>query len=373
MALSILLMVAAVFVAYSNGANDNFKGVATLFGGKTASYRGALAWAAITTLAGAVASVFLAEGLVARFSGAGLVPDGLVTSPAFLPAVALGAGSAVFLATWLGLPVSTTHGLTGALVGTGLAAAASQTNFSVLGSLFFLPLLLSPVAAIVLCAIVYGMLRAGSRFLGVRKENCVCIGEVFVPVARLQDPAAMALVIPEERRLELMAASTGECVERYQGRLVGISAQSALDGLHYLSAGFVGFARGLNDTPKIAALLVGARLFGATSSTIAVGLGMLIGGVLSARRVAETMSHKITKMSAGQGFAANLATGILVSFASFQGLPVSTTHVSVGSLFGIGLVNRSADPKVVRRIVLSWVFTLPCAALLSAGAYVLLR
>ena len=68
----ILLFLAACFLAYSNGANDNFKGVASLYGSKTASYNVALAWATFTT--------FLAQALLAKFSGKGLVPTGIVLS-----------------------------------------------------------------------------------------------------------------------------------------------------------------------------------------------------------------------------------------------------------------------------------------------------
>jgi PiT family inorganic phosphate transporter len=74
-------------------------------------------------------------------------------------------------------------------------------------------------------------------------------------------------------------------------------------------------------------------------------------------------------MNAGQGFAANLATGILVILASRLGLPVSTTHVSVGALTGIGLVNREANVRTLRSILLSWVLTLPVAAILGAVFY----
>jgi PiT family inorganic phosphate transporter len=100
---------------------------------------------------------------------------------------------------------------------------------------------------------------------------------------------------------------------------------------------------------------------------------MAVGGLLSARRVAETMSHRITEMNHGQGFSANLATGLLVTAATLFGMPVSTTHVSVGSLFGIGLTNGTADLRVVRNIALSWLLTLPCAAALGALAHRLLN
>ena len=100
---------------------------------------------------------------------------------------------------------------------------------------------------------------------------------------------------------------------------------------------------------------------------------MAIGGLLNARKVAETMSHKITAMNHGQGFSANVTTSILVILASFFGLPVSTTHVSVGALFGMGLTTNQANPRVMFNILLSWIITLPCAALIGGTAYAVLR
>jgi PiT family inorganic phosphate transporter len=160
-----------------------------------------------------------------------------------------------------------------------------------------------------------------------------------------------------------------ECAQRYAGRFWGVGCQQAMDAAHFSSAGVVSFARGLNDTPKIAAALLVLPALGARWSLVAVAVAMAAGGLLSARRVAETLSHKITGMNHGQGFSANLATGLLVTAASLFGLPVSTTHVSVGSLFGIGLTSRQADLRVVRSILLSWAVTLPCAGVLGASAY----
>jgi PiT family inorganic phosphate transporter len=142
-----------------------------------------------------------------------------------------------------------------------------------------------------------------------------------------------------------------------------------MDAAHFLSSGIVSFARGLNDTPKIAALLLVVPALNIGSDLVLVAIAIAIGGVLGARRVAETMSHKITSMNHGQGFSANLATGILVIVASIYGLPVSTTHVSVGALFGIGVTTGQANVRVVSGILLSWVLTLPCAALVSGASY----
>ena len=101
MILAALLIAGALFVAYANGANDNFKGVATLYGSGTVGYRGALAWATLTTFAGSICSVLLAEKLVRIFSAKGLVPESVAGTPEFLAAVALGAALTVFLATLL--------------------------------------------------------------------------------------------------------------------------------------------------------------------------------------------------------------------------------------------------------------------------------
>ena len=70
-----LLFLATCFLAYSNGANDNFKGVASLFGSRTCSYRTAISWATITTFAGSIVSIFLAQALLKKFSGKAIVPD----------------------------------------------------------------------------------------------------------------------------------------------------------------------------------------------------------------------------------------------------------------------------------------------------------
>jgi phosphate/sulfate permease len=143
-----LLFLATCFFAYSNGANDNFKGVASLYGSRTCSYRTAISWATVTTFAGSISSIFLAQTLLTKFSGKGIVPDHFVGSEYFLLAVALGAGLTVIIATLTGFPISTTHALTGAIAGCGLVAVGSEINLAALGKGFVLPLLLSPVLAI---------------------------------------------------------------------------------------------------------------------------------------------------------------------------------------------------------------------------------
>ncbi|MBL9179953.1 MAG: inorganic phosphate transporter [Verrucomicrobiaceae bacterium] len=303
-----LLIFAVLVVAYANGANANFKGVASLFGSGTTRYRTAVNWAAVTTAVGCIAAMFLATSMLKAFSGKGLVPDALIAQPGFLLAVAGGAGLTGFLATRLGFPVSTTHMLTGALLGAGWVAG--DVNVARLWEAFVKPLLLSPVLAVLAGSLLYLILK-------------------------------MLRLAPDHRT-------------------------RTLDTLHFLSAGAVCFARGLNDTPKMAALLLGISWLQGSAGMILIAAAMALGGLISAKQVAETLAHKITGMNPGQGFAANLATALLVTTASLHGLPVSTTHVSVGALLGIGITTRQAKWRTVIPVLAAWVITLPVSALVAA-------
>lgn len=358
-----LLFLATLFLAYSNGANDNFKGVATLFGSQTTNYKTAIAWATVTTFAGSICSVFLASELVKSFSGKGLVPDAIANSADFHLAIALAAGITVILATQLGFPISTTHGLTGALVGAGLVAIGTHVNFASLQKSFLLPLLLSPIIAIPSAMVVYSVAHFLRRKLSIEKE---CAAESSVQFAApdntlmVSDPSVSAPAIKPSN-------------QPYTGKTFGVQNQRLIDAAHFLSAGVVSFARGLNDTPKIVPLMLGIQAVSMQGGAFAIAILMAIGGLLNARRVADTMSKRITAMNAGQGFSANLVTGILVIAASRFGLPVSTTHVSVGSIFGVGIVSHQANGRVFLQILLSWILTLPIAAVLSAFFYWILH
>jgi inorganic phosphate transporter, PiT family len=370
----LVLFLATLFLAYTNGANDNFKGVATLFGSKTVPYRQAIAWATLTTFLGSLGSILLAGKLLKNFSGKGLVPDAIALSSEFHLAVALATGATILLATLTGFPVSTTHGLTGALVGAGLIAIGGSVNFTALGNAFVLPLLLSPIFAIALGNCAYRLFRYLRTSLGIQKEWCLCVGEPqrLIPVAQ----TTATTVFQEVLSPGVIIDSTENCVqqykERYRGQYFGIQNQTLIDGVHFLSAGVVSFARGLNDTPKIVALLLIGETFSIAGAMLAIALGMAVGGLLNAKKVARTMSQKITAISHSQGLSANLATGILVIAASQYGLPVSTTHVSVGTIFGVGLVAGKVNLNVFYQILLSWLLTLPISAVCSAILYWLL-
>ncbi|MGZ3442659.1 MAG: anion permease [Polyangia bacterium] len=363
-----IVLAAVVLLAYGNGANDNFKGVATLYGSRSASYRSALVWATVTQLAGSLLATTLAAGLIRTFSARGLVPDEIAISPEFLTAAAGAAVLTVMAATLLGLPVSTTHALTGGLVGAGLVAVGvSGVHFAVLGKSFVLPLLLSPVLAMGLTMILYPLARSSRRALGIERRSCICVGTEFVPVAVCGENAAASVAVT------MTTGTEQQCVERYQGTMVGLSAHRVIDGLHFASAGAICFARALNDTPKILALCLAARSVGAPFGIALIGATMAAGGVLNARKVADTMANRIATLNAGQGLVANFTTAALVIAASRAGLPVSTTHVATSGIFGIGVVNGSARGRVIAGILTAWVTTLPLAAVLGALVYAVVR
>ena len=343
-----LLLAASLFVAYVNGANDNFKGVATLYGSGTTGYWSALGWATLTTLAGSLSSVYLSDKLVKAFSAKGLVPADIAAAPEFLTAVALGAALTIFLATMTGFPISTTHALTGGLVGAGIAAAGGSVNFSLLGKNFFLPLVASPLLAMLLAGAGFPFFRWALRCTGLNSGWCACDGA-------------------RDTHVETTPGITTHCLLHSHTHFIGVKVPSLLDIGHFFSAGATSFARGLNDTPKIVGLMFVFKALHVQADLVLVAAVMAIGGLFHARKVAETVSRRITPMNHSEGFAANLITSFLVLTASHSGFPVSTTHVSCGSLFGIGLKTRQADSSVIRHVVMSWVLTLPIAALLAAG------
>ena len=357
----ITLFLAACFLSYSNGANDNFKGVATLFGSGTTAFRNAINWATLTTFAGSIAAIFLADTLVKNFSGKGLVPTDLIQNPIFATSIALGAAITVFLATKIGMPISTTHSLVGALVGAGIMAIGTGFNFGKLTKAFLIPLIVSPLIAGLLSYIVYLIFQNFRKKLGITKKSCICFEESQVTLQESQ-----LNIAKESYRSLQISTCKKDCDESYNGRIVGISAERGVNTLHFISAGVVSFARGLNDTPKIVGLLVIINTLEIKWGMMAVAFTMAIGGLLNARKVGMNMSKKITPMNNGQGLTANLITGLLVTTASIHGLPVSTTHVSVGSIFGIGSVTKKSNPTMIKKILLSWVLTLPVAALVSA-------
>lgn len=157
--MTVWLFISVLALAACNGANDNFKGVAALYGSRVAGYWTSLGWASVATLAASLCSVFLARALLKAFTGVGLVPADVAAQTGFAVAVAGGAALTVVLAAWRGLPISTTHALIGAMSGAGLVAVGLDVRFASLGKTFLLPLLASPLVAIIPAFLVAPLMR----------------------------------------------------------------------------------------------------------------------------------------------------------------------------------------------------------------------
>jgi len=268
----------------------------------------------------------------------------------------------VLLATRIGVPVSTTHALVGALAGAGAVAAGSALDLSVLGGVFVVPLLAGPILGI---ALAFALLKLGgglARKFSTGVETCVCV-ERIEPVF----PVAGGAVALAESLLALVVEHRQECAQRADARVLGFELGHLVDFSHVASASLVGFARGLNDTPKLFGLVAGLGIVSASAGSLALGSAMALGGWLGARRVAETLANKITPMTPPEGLAGNAATALLVASASSLGLPVSTTHVSTGGIFGIGASNGELRWRMAGEVVLAWVVTLPLAAGLGSA------
>lgn len=361
MAVEWLLLGAGLVLAFANGANDNPKGIATLHGAGHLDYPKALALATVSTAAGSLASMALAAELVRAFSGKGLIPAALLDA-SFLAAVAAAAACTVLVATRLGLPVSTTHAIVGALAGAGALLAGPELSLSALGGAFFLPLALGPLLAVGLAWALFRGASSIGRMLDLDSASCICVAsgsDSFGPEGTVATSA-----------LSVDFAHAKDCSDPHAAKL---NLRSIVDGSHLVSASAVGFARGLNDTPKILGLLVGGSAVQPAVGALAITLAMAIGGLVAARRVTQTLSHDITPMSHSQGLAGNVSTALLVLFASRFGLPVSTTHVSTGGIFGIGASSRTLRGDTTTRILGAWLGTLPLSALLGVVMAGLLR
>ncbi|MEK6605473.1 MAG: inorganic phosphate transporter, partial [Nitrospirota bacterium] len=268
-------------MAYANGANDVSKAIATLVGSGVTNYRTAIIWGTAWTVAGVCLSAFVASAMLKTFS-AGLIQPGLAVPPALAPAILVGAMGWVLVASRTGLPVSTTHALTGALVGAGLMAIGSQgLIWPAITGKIGLPLLLSPVLTLTVSFMVHPVIkRVAERWEGA----CLCVM-----------PASRALVTIDARgntRTLIQTGLLGQPVidvpaQCERAGLKGLAV--GLDSIHWLSSGLAARARGANDTPKMMAMLLlgsasvswpnGTVQFGMLAAVaLAMGLGSYIGG-----------------------------------------------------------------------------------------------
>lgn len=315
---------ATMLLAFGSGANDISKSVATLVGSGETNYKKAVILTSLAVACGAIMASAWAIKMTLLFTQ-GILASHVVINQLFALAVLGGSIGWILLSTKLGLPVSTTHAIVGSVVLTGIYAFGfDQVAWASATKKIVLPLLLSPIVAFGLTSLIFRFL-----FWLCRQQYCL------------------------------------NC-----------------HWAHWISALSSGFARGLNDTPKILALglifyflvdphiIVAPRWF-----FLILALSNALGGIMVGFRVTDTLAHKITSMNHLEGFAANLATSILVIAATIKGFPVSTTHVSSSAIMGMGLQKgfQKIQWKIVGEIIAAWLITLPTAGCLGIGLYWLLK
>lgn len=353
-------------LAYLNGANDVSKGIATLVGSGVTNYRRAILWGTFWTGIGGIAGAFLARAMIQTF-GSGLLAPGVHARVSAALATIAGAAIWVALATVRGLPVSTTHAIVGSIAGTvSLAYGVGGVNWVSLIGKIALPLLLSPIVSLVLTT---GILRVWKALAAGSVNDCIC-AEIVQPLDAIGGGEGVINVTSVVPQLHLATCEASE----------GLSPKITLNHLHWLTSGATSFARGLNDVPKMVAILFGAALLTGTVSAlpltyfVEITLGIVFGSWMSGRRITEVLACEVTQMDHREGLVANLTTATLVGVGAAFGWPMSTTHVASGAIFGIASTgNTKTNGKMIRAILAAWIVTLPGAALLGAMALVLLR
>lgn len=314
-------------LSFANGANDVSKSIATLAGAGVASLSKAVNWGVLWTLVGALSGMLWGGAIVKNLSQSFYAADTEMNLNVAL-AVAIAPIIWVFLSTYLKLPVSTTHSLVGAFIGTGLFAyGVDGIVWQKVGVKIVLPLLVSPFASIFLAIIGYKFIRR------------------------------MTAKLPND-----------------ESRLLGFKFRLNEDVLHWFTSGLLTFARGLNDTPKLIAVILPVIMLkpeqlGSVYYVIGA-VSMSLGAWLIGKRITVILAEKVTKMDHHQGFAANLIASFLVIGASKFGLPVSTTHVSTSAIIGVGIAGKSKlDMRVIMSMLGAWIITVPGAGLIAGACY----
>lgn len=317
-----IILVALVF-DFTNGMHDSANSIATIVSTRVLSPRQAVLWAAFFNFV----AFFVFGTAVATTIGKGMV-DIKVVTPMVIFAALLGT-IAWNLITWrLGLPTSSSHALIGGYAG----AAVMKGGFAVIIPAGWYKTLIFIVLA-----------PAIGLFLGLLLE---------IVVAWLVYKKTPALVDKWAKRMQIVSSAL------YSLGHGGNDAQKTMGIIASLLV-----AGGLIKTFHIPLWVV-------LSAQGAIALGTLSGGW----RIIKTMGQKITKLKPIGGFCANTAGAVSIFIATHMGVPVSTTHVITGAISGAGSVRRLSAVRwnVTVNIVWAWIFTIPAAALLSGGIYLVI-
>jgi PiT family inorganic phosphate transporter len=392
--------VLAVYMAWAIGANDVANAMGTSVGSGALTIRNAVIVAAIFEFSGAL----FVGGHVTDTVRKGMLDMELVQAePLLLLYGMLGALAAaatlLVVATKYGLPVSTSHSVVGAIVGFGaFALGIDAVNWGKVAQIAVSwvtsPLIGGVIAFLVFHVIRYSILDREDPMESAKRAGPFFFFLVFFIVGLVTlfkglKHLKLDLELPEALMYSIGLGIIGALVGRFfvdrvkraapgskETRFLGVERVFVV--LQILTACALAFAHGSNDVANSIGPL--AAINGVLSGTdlaqqqpielwmlLVGGVGIVFGLATWGYRVMETVGRKITELTPSRGFAATLASAITVVLASRLGIPVSTTHILVGSVLGVGLARGigAIDLRVVGRIVVSWIATLPIAAALS--------
>jgi len=395
-----------LYMAWNIGANDVANAMGTSVGSRALTLRKALIVAAVFEFGGA----FFVGAPVTETMQKGIVDVDSLGDPVHFAVVMLAAlfaaGVWLQVATWKGLPVSTTHAIVGGLAGGGLAAAGPggvdwRTLTSIGTSWVISPLAGALLGFVTFWSISRGIINSRAPRYYVRRVAPYLAGLVVgiltlsmlfkgLKNLHLDLPlgAALAATAPVSVAGGLGARWWVHRSRRPTNTVTRFSfVERQFGWLQIMTACYVAFAHGANDVANAVGPVAGlwsAWLTGEVSSVVAVpawmlaagGFGIVIGLATWGYKVMETIGHRITELTPSRGFSAEFAAATTVLVCSKMGLPISTTHTLVGAVIGVGLARGIAalDMRVLRDIVSSWILTVPVAAGLAAAAsWALLR
>ena len=404
-----IAMVFGLFMTWGIGANDVANALGTSVGSGAITVRTAIIIAAIFEFLGAA----VAGGHVTKTIRKGIIdPTPIVDQPEFLVfgmlAALLAAAIWLMVASIKGWPVSTTHSIVGALVGFGIAGIGIEAvNWGKIGQIASSWVISPVVGGVFAFALVISIQR-----LILRATNPLESAIRWVPAYAFLVGFVMALVTLYKglKHLDLdlsipmsflVAAVFGLIVALIGRFAVGrVEVDPAADRsfqftnverifapLMIFTACAMAFAHGSNDVANgvgpLAAVIGLVGSGGDVGQTSALPLWVLVlggGGIVLGLatygyRVMQTIGRRITELTPSSGFCATMAAATTVVLASRTGLPVSTTHIAVGAVMGVGLARGFAalDLRVIGSIFVSWVVTLPVGGVLAALLFFTLK
>jgi inorganic phosphate transporter, PiT family len=386
----ILGAVAGAYMAWNIGANDVANSMASAVGAKVLTLKQAIVVATVLTFLGATfVGSHVTQTIRTGIVDSSLLSDARSIVVAMLSAL-LSASLWVCLSTYKNLPVSTTHSIVGAMIGVGLVlggpSAVYWGNVVYIVSSWILCPVLSAIAAFLLFRFIDTMIL--SRMDTVR--GAVATTPLLVAATIFIMTLSLFLDTPLGQRLGMggfyailvpclvAVGSYGLCrwaLSSFASQSRFGSSEEVFHYLQVMTSCYVAFGNGANDVANAMGPLAGIYFIARTGSVaesapvpiamLAFGGAMICLGICTwGYRVIETMGSRITEINATRGFTVEFAAASTILIASMLGLPVSTTHAAVGGYIGVGLARGLAalDLRVVWRIMIYWIITVPVSA-----------